>query len=240
MGKKLSKKEKKKIKYIQQKAPQQVQQETKKLNINKKIWLISVPIIVLLIVLLTKREIPQYTPIKTDIPFIGNPESPVTIKSFSEFQCPYCADFFIKTYPEIKEKYIDTGKAKFIFYEVPLEQHAFSFKASEAARCAYDQGKYEEYAILLYNRQKQWVRIGPSIFDDYAQEVGLDVTQFNNCLKSGVMREIIKKEIQESKNFQITGTPTFFINDRRIVGSKPFEDFDKIIIEKLQLSNQTK
>ncbi|MEO0281968.1 MAG: DsbA family protein [candidate division WOR-3 bacterium] len=239
MGKKLSKKEKKKLKYMQEQLPQPTKTEPKKINIKKIIPFVITTFLIIAIVLLTRTEKPEYTPLKTDVPFVGNPDAPVTIKSFSEFQCPYCADFFAKTYPEIKEKYIDTGKVKFVFYELPIEQRAFSFKASEAARCAYDQGKYEDYALLLYNKQKHWGRIGPSVFDDYATELGLDVEKFNTCLKSGSMKEIILKEIQDSKQFQITGTPTFFINDRRIVGSKPFEDFEKIINEKLQLANKT-
>lgn len=239
MGKKLSKKEKKKLKYMQEQLPQPVKTEPKKINIKKSILFILIPALIIAIIFLVKGEKPQYTPLKNDVPFVGSQEAPVIIKSFSEFQCPYCADFFTKTYPEIKEKYIDTGKVKFVFYEIPVDQRAFSFKASEAARCAYEQDKYEDYALLLYTRQKNWGRIGPSVFDDYAKELGLDVEKFNNCLQSGSMREIILKEIQESKQFQITGTPTFFINDRRLVGAKSFEDFDKIIVEKLQLANKT-
>ncbi|MBU5689639.1 MAG: DsbA family protein [Candidatus Aenigmatarchaeota archaeon] len=240
MGKRLSKKEKKKMRYIQQQLPQPTESNTKKINFKKLALFIAIPILIIAVIFLTKSEKIQYTPIKTDLPSVGNQDATVTIKSFSEFQCPYCADFYTKTYPEIKEKYVDAGKVKFVFYELPSEQHAFSFKASEAARCAYDQGKYEEYAMLLYSRQKQWGRIGPSLFDDYAKEIGLDVAEFNKCLQSGAMKEIILKEMQESKQYQITGTPTFFINDRRIVGSRPFEDFEKVILEKLQLTNTTK
>jgi protein-disulfide isomerase len=233
MAKKLSKKEKKRLKYIEsfKKEEEKPKEVTKSFKVSKTL------VITILIILgisfyiyYSNANKPFYIPKKTDAPIVGDPKAPVTIKSFSEFQCPYCADFYTKTYPEIKSKYVDTGKVKFVFYEFPIEQiHPFAMKASEAARCAYEQDRYEDYAILLYTRQSQWVKAGPSKFKDYARELGLDMNEFTKCLDSGKMKDIVRKEIEEGKQLQITGTPTFFINDRRIVGARPFEDFDKII-----------
>jgi len=239
MSKKLSKKEKKRLKYLESLKKEEVKEErkeTKKIKISKTLIIVAFLVIALVAYsIFTNLNKPYYIPKKTDVPTIGSLDAPVTIKSFSEFQCPYCADFYTKTYPELKSKYVDTGKVKFIFYEFPIEQiHPLTMKASEAARCAYEQDKYEEYAILLYSRQSQWSKAGPSKFKDYARDLGLNMDEFNKCFDSGVMKDIIRKEIEEGKKLQISGTPTFFINERRIVGARPFEDFDKVISEYLK------
>lgn len=245
MAKKLSKKEKKRLKYLESIKKEEKKEEkpqTKPIFKIPKTLIIVISLIVLVVVYSYYSNLnrPHYVPIKTDTPIVGNPNASITIKSFSEFQCPYCADFYTKTYPEIKSKYIDTGKVKFMFYEFPIEQiHPFAMKASEAARCAYEQDKYEEYALLLYSRQSQWVKAGPGKFKDYARELGLNEEQFSKCLDSGVMKEIVKKEQEEGKSLQVTGTPTFFINDRRIVGARPYEDFEKVIQSLLSATNTT-
>jgi len=241
MAKKLSKKEKKRLKYLESKKKEESKEEKrveKKLRIPSKALIISSILLIAILFFYYKAITkPSYSIIKTDTPIVGSLDAPVTIKSFSEFQCPYCADFYTKTYPEIKAKFVDTGKVKFVFYEFPIEQlHPFAMKASEAARCAYEQGKYEDYALLLYSRQAQWVKAGPGKFKEYAKELGLNEEQFSRCLDSGVMKEIIRKEQEEGKNLLVTGTPTFFINDRRIVGAKSYEEFEKIILGYL---NQT-
>jgi len=234
MSKKLSKKEKKRLKYIESLKKEETKierKEPKKIKISKTFIIVAFIIITFVAYsVFSNINKPSYTPKKTDVPTVGSDDAPVTIKSFSEFQCPYCADFYTKTYPELKSQYIDTGKVKFVFYEFPIEQiHPLSMKASEAARCAYEQDRYEDYAMILYSRQSQWTRAGPSKFKDYARELGLNMDEFNKCLDSGAMRDIIKREMEEGKKLQVGGTPTFFINDRRIVGARPFEDFDKVI-----------
>jgi protein-disulfide isomerase len=239
MPKKLSKKEKKRLKYLESLNKEGVKEERKeprKVKISKTLVIVVFLIIALIFYsVYSSLNRPFYVPKKTDTPIVGNPNATLTIKSFSEFQCPYCADFYTKTYPELKSKYVDAGKVKFVFYEFPIEQiHPLAMKASEAARCAYEQDKYEDYAMLLYSRQSQWTRAGPSKFKDYARELGLNMDEFNRCFDSGSMKDIIKKEMEEGKQLQISGTPTFFINDRRIVGARPFEDFDKVISDYLK------
>jgi protein-disulfide isomerase len=243
MAKKLSKKERKRLKYLES-LKKEVKKEVKEGRPRIKITKTLLVVMLLFLTLISyfvysSINRPVYTPKRMDRPIVGSPDAPITIKSFSEFQCPYCADFYTKTYPELKSKYVDAGKVKFVFYEFPIEElHPLSMRASEAARCAYEQDKYEDYAMLLYSRQSQWTKAGPGKFKDYARELGLNMDEFSRCFDSGAMREIIKKEIEEGKQLQISGTPTFFINDRRIVGARPFEDFDKVISSFLN-SNST-
>jgi len=238
MAKKLSKKEKKRLKYLEslkKEEKKEVKEEKPRIKISKTLLIVMLLLIVLIsYIVYSSINKPVYTPKKTDQPIVGSPDA-LTIKSFSEFQCPYCADFYTKTYPELRSKYVNTGKVRFVFYEFPLEQiHPLAMKASEAARCAYEQDKYEDYAMLLYSRQSQWTKAGPGKFKDYARELGLNIDEFSKCLDSGAMKDIIKKEMEEGMRLQVSGTPTFFINERRIVGARPFEDFDKVISEYLK------
>ncbi|MCX8179584.1 MAG: DsbA family protein [Candidatus Aenigmarchaeota archaeon] len=237
MGKKLSKKEKKRLKYIESRK----KVETEKIQKPKKIPKILIfGLIVALVIILWMyytKNTSTYIPRKNDVPLVGNANATVTIKSFSDFQCFYCAEFYKKVYPEIKTKYIETGKVKFLFYDFPIEEiHPLAMKAAEAAKCAHEQGRYEEYALLLYSRQKEWSKVGVGKFKEYAKELGLS-EEFFKCLDSGVMREMVKRDLEEGKKLQVYGTPTFFVNERRIVGAKSFEEFEKVINEILLKNN---
>lgn len=236
----LSKKEKKRLKYLEsiKETSKEVAEEKKtdkKIKISKT-WII-LGLVVLLItgyVYYVNANKPTYIPIKTDDPFVGNANASVTITEFSNFQCTYCASFHKTTYPEIKEKFIDTGKVRFVFKDFPIEQiYPLSMRAAEAARCAYEQDKYEEYTMLLFNNQNEWTRAGVSKLKDYAKKLGLDSNSFNRCLESGAMRNAIRQDFNEGKEKSVTGTPTFFVNDKRITGTRSFSDFEKIINEEL-------
>lgn len=234
----LSKKEKKRLKYLESlkdTPKEEIKTGDKPIKISKT-WLILGLALLLIIgyFYFSSLNKPTYTLIKNDNPFIGSANASVTIIEFSDFQCTFCASFHKTTYPEIKEKFIDTGKVKFVFKDFPIEQiHPLSMRAAEAARCAYEQDRYEEYAMLLFDRQNEWTKIGVSKLKEYAKEIGLDTVSFNKCLDSGVMKDIIRKDFNEGRQMSVTGTPTFFINDKRITGARPFSDFEKVINEEL-------
>jgi len=249
MGKKyLSKKEKKRLKYLKSLETEEEKEvkeyEKKKIKIPKisKTWLVIILIFLAIVGYSIYSNVarPQYTPIKTDSPFVGNPNANVTIIEYSDFQCSYCAQFHKTTYPEIRDKYISTGKVKFVFKNFLIEQiYTLSNKAAQAARCAYEQDRFEEYALNLYNKQNEWSKLGVSKFKDYAKQFGLNMTAFNQCLDSGAMEELVKRDFEEGKKNGITGTPSFLINKKRIIGAKPFDDFQKIIDAELGITNST-
>ncbi len=90
-----------------------------------------------------------------NLPVLGNPNAPVTIIEFSDYQCPFCEAFFTQTEPQIKKDYIDSGKVKFYYRDYPLSQiHPGAQKAAEAARCAGDQNKYWQYHDSVFQNQK--------------------------------------------------------------------------------------
>src|SRR3989344_9399332 len=96
-----------------------------------------------------------------DDPVLGEKNAKVTIIEFSDFQCPFCSRFRDQTFDQIKSKYIDTGKVKFVYRDFPLTQiHPMAQKGAEASECADEQGKFWEYHDLLFQKQDEWTSIG--------------------------------------------------------------------------------
>ncbi|RME55259.1 DsbA family protein [Candidatus Woesearchaeota archaeon] len=153
----------------------------------------------------------------------------VEIIEFSDYECPFCVRFARQTLPMIKEKYIDTGKVKFIFKDYPLKFHKFAQKAAEAAECASDQGKYYAMHDMLFSRG-----VGkPELYKQYAKELGLNEAEFNSCLDSGKYENAVKAEMEQGKKLGVKGTPYFIINGKVIKGAQPFDVFEEVIEQAL-------
>lgn len=163
-------------------------------------------------------------------PILGSSDAPVLIVEFSCFECPFCARFYQETLPLIKENYINTGKARLAFRDFPLSFHPNAQKAHEAARCANLQGKFWEYHRKLF---ENYDNLNVDNFKRYAQELGLNTVQFNDCLDSGKMAQEVQKDFTEGSGYGVTGTPTFFINGIKVVGAQPFSIFEQIIEQEL-------
>lgn len=158
----------------------------------------------------------------------GSKDAPVTIVEFSDFQCPFCKNA-TATVKQVVDKY--EGKVKLVFRDFPIATlHPLAPKAHEAARCAADQGKFWEYHDILFDRSP---RQSPDDLKKYADELKLDQTAFAQCLDSGKQQESIGRDIQEGTSLGVTGTPTFFINGRELVGAQPLTAFQKIIDSEL-------
>jgi protein-disulfide isomerase len=161
---------------------------------------------------------------------LGDEDAPVTIIEFSDYECPFCARFYSQTLPAIKEKYIDTGKAKLIFRDFPLGFHADAQKAAEAAECAGEQGKYWEMHDKIFENQQA---IDVASLKQYAGDIGLNATAFDQCLDSGAMADEVKKDLADGQAYGISGTPSFFINGVALVGAQPFSAFEQVIESQL-------
>jgi protein-disulfide isomerase len=161
---------------------------------------------------------------------------------FSDFQCPFCAKFFKETYSQIKSKYIDTGKVKLVFRHYPLPMHQNAQKAAEAAECANRQGKFFEYHDLLFeNSQSDGSGLAMEDLKKYADQLGLNKgtlgfgkDKFNQCLDRGEAAETVKKDVSDAQSAGISGTPSFFVNGKKIVGAQPFANFEQAIEEALK------
>jgi len=161
----------------------------------------------------------------------GDENAPVTIIEFSEYECPFCVRFYEQTLPSIDEEYIKTGKVKLIFRDYPLSFHKNAQKAAEAAECAGEQGKYYEMHNKLF---EDGVKGGVDSFKQFAKDLGLDTTKFDECLDSGAMESEVQKDFNEGASYGVSGTPAFFINGVFVSGAQPFENFKAIIDAELE------
>lgn len=166
-----------------------------------------------------------------DDPFKGDANAPVVIIEFSDFQCPYCGKFVAETLPQIEKEYIDTGKTKIVFRDYPLPFHSNAQKAAEATECADEQGKFWEMHDIIFANQ---TAISVSDLKGYASRLGLNTGKFNSCLDSGKYEEETKKDLADGQAVGVSGTPTFFINGKMLVGAQPFEAFKEIIDAELE------
>lgn len=167
-----------------------------------------------------------------DDPFLGDPQAPLTIVEFADFQCPFCGRFFKTTEQEIIDKYVKTGKAKFVYRDFPLTSiHEEAQKSAEAAECADEQGKFWEYHDLIYERQD---KLSVARYKAWAAELGLDTSQFNQCLDSGKYFEEVQKDFRDGQAAGVKGTPGTFVNSRLVEGALPFVHFQTIIEEELK------
>tara|TARA_B110001454_G_scaffold210192_1_gene224455 strand:+ start:117 stop:920 length:804 start_codon:yes stop_codon:yes gene_type:complete len=177
-------------------------------------------------------------------PIIGNPNAPITIIEFSDFQCPFCARFHIQTLPKIIDEYIKEGTVKLVFRDFPIQSiHSNALPASLAAECANEQGKFKEMHDKLFDKQNEWNNKNIDnviiLFNQYALEIGLEEEKFDSCLRNGKYVEEIQKDLNDGRTYGISGTPGFFIGNDKIgfvelKGAQPFESFKKVIDSQLK------
>jgi protein-disulfide isomerase len=158
---------------------------------------------------------------------LGDEKAPVTIIEYASMTCPHCAAFHATTFPEIKKRYIDTGKVRFIFREFPLDQLALA--AFLLARCA-GPDKYFPMIDTLFQQQKEWVTqkpLGPLMA--IAKQAGMSETAFNECLQNQKLVDGIEDVRQRAMKLKVESTPSFFINGKQMRGMFSIDDFEKAI-----------
>ena len=143
----------------------------------------------------------------------GDPDAPITIMEFGDYQCPACGQFAQIVKPRLDLAYIQTGQAKLVFYDFPLSAHPHSFLAARAARCAGDQGRYFEYHDAVFRTQREWspMRNAAGHFRDLAEETGLDEDAFRACLDSDRHADVVTANLQLGQRLEVGGTPTVFV-----------------------------
>ena len=177
-------------------------------------------------------------------PVIGNPNAPITIIEFSDFQCPFCAKFHIQTLPKIMDEYIKEGKVKLVFRDFPIQSiHSNALLASVAAECANEQGKFKEMHDKLFENQNEWSSKDTDnliiLFNQYSLEMGIEKEKFDSCLKNEKYIKEIQKDLDDGRTYGVSGTPGFFIGNDEIgfielKGAHPFENFKNVIDTQLK------
>lgn len=173
-------------------------------------------------------------------PILGDPNAPITLVEFGDYQCHYCNVFFQSIEKDILKNYVDTGKVKIIFkdYNIIGED---SVIASQGAHCANDQGLFWEYHDILYSNwtgeNNGWA--SPENLAIFAQQIGLNMNKWSECMKKGSHSQIILKSNDDAMALELTGTPAFFIINSegkvtKLFGAQPFEVFKKIFDNQLE------
>jgi protein-disulfide isomerase len=164
-------------------------------------------------------------------PWLGSKDAPLTLVEFTDYQCSFCQRFHVATFPELKKKYIDTGKLRFSSRDLPLEFHSDAARAAEAARCAGDQSLFWEMRDrLILNAGK----LSAADIRGYARALKLDPLQFQTCMDSGKFGAIVQKDVSTAESFGITGTPSFLLGKSTrdgvsgviLVGALPLDAFE--------------
>jgi protein-disulfide isomerase len=175
---------------------------------------------------------PRFTVNSDGHPWTGGADAPVTVVEFSDFQCPYCraAESTVKA---MRAKYGD--RIKFVYMDFPLSFHPHAMDAARAAQCAAEQDKFWPYHDALFADQS---KLAESDLKATAKRLGLDTGRFNTCFNQGQPDGRIKAEQQQGEALGVTGTPTFFINGREIVGAQPLDKFAEVIDDETSAANQ--
>ena len=170
---------------------------------------------------------------------LGRADAPLTMIEFADYQCPFCRAFHTGAWEQIKKEWIDTGKLRFISWDLPLEFHSNAASAAKAARCAGEQNKFWELrAQLIANAAK----LEPDAVLGYAAQLPqLDIERFKSCVASDRYTEEIKKAAAEAGAQGISGTPSFLIGrasgdqvtGQLVVGALPYDAFDRQLKEAL-------
>jgi protein-disulfide isomerase len=177
-------------------------------------------------------EPPRHVLAAAESPAKGPANAPVEIVEFSDFQCPYC----LAANPTVT-RVIDTygDRIRFVYRNYPLPNHPQARPAAEAAQCANAQGRFWPYHDRLFANPS---KLSDDELKRAAAELGLDTARFNACFESHQFKTVVDADVLAGQDAGVTGTPAFFINGRELTGAQPFEQFQKIIDEELQLKKR--
>lgn len=160
---------------------------------------------------------------------IGAEDAPVTIVEYASLTCSHCATFHNQVFPDLKQKYVDTGKVRFVFREFPLDPLAYI--AFMVSRCL-DKGQYLPFVDLLFKNQQQWTRTNDPLGQLLllAKQAGMSEETFDKCVQNQQLLDGVKWVYDRAaEKFGVASTPTFFVNGKIVRGVQSLEEFDKLI-----------
>ncbi len=181
-----------------------------------------------------ERKWPHRARSVIDDPVLGNPEAPVTMEVYSDFQCPYCVRFAQSTWAQILEEYVLPGKVRVVYKFLPLPFHPYARDAAKVAMCANYHGHFWTFHDQLY---KHYRVLSQAKIEELAKKEGLTDQQLQACLDQDAQMEqkleMIKRQAEQRG---IGGTPSFWINGEVLRGAQPIDAFRRVIDSLLQSS----
>jgi protein-disulfide isomerase len=139
---------------------------------------------------------------------MGRNAAPIVIVEYSDYQCPYCRKFHVEALPRLKSDYIDTGKVRLVFRDLPLAMHPESVPAAVAAHCAAEQGRFWAMNEALFTHQ---ATLGAELYGRLAQTLKLDVQKFSTCSMNPATKKRVQASVQAAHYYEISGTPSFIL-----------------------------
>jgi len=167
--------------------------------------------------------------VKPDDRVLGKAEAPITIIEYASLTCPHCAHFAVDVLPKLKQKWIDTGKAKLVLREFPLDEPAL--RAAMVARCAAAD-KFYPLVDTFFSQQEQWVtaRDYRAALEKLAKLAGIGDKQFKTCIEDKKLEDqIVQSRLTAAQQLGVSSTPSFFVNGQKFEGAPTFEAFDQLL-----------
>jgi protein-disulfide isomerase len=164
-------------------------------------------------------------------PMLGSKDAPLTMVEFTDYQCPFCQQFHVKTFPDLKKNFIDTGKVRFYSRDLPLDAlHPNAIRAAQAARCADEQGQFWKLRDIMSAHPDKLDM--ENLMAD-AEDLKMDGKAFRGCVESGKYKDVVESDVMEAMRVGADGTPSFVIgkstpqgvDGELLAGARPFGDF---------------
>lgn len=161
---------------------------------------------------------------------LGDPNAPLEVVEYADYQCPGCASFETVQFPTIEERLVNTGRVRWRYRDFPLGIHPHARTAAHAAACADEQGKYRAMHRFIYESQNDWAfgRDASGHFRDLAKPAGLDLAKYDECMSSARFAGRIQASYDEAVAVGATGTPALLIGGR-IYGGLPYDALKRIV-----------
>lgn len=158
---------------------------------------------------------------------LGRADAPLVMVEFTDYECPFCRQFHLTSFEQIRRNYIDKGKVRYVSRDFPLDFHKNALRAAVAGRCGAEQAKFWE---LRHSMIVNAAKLQQDQILDYAKNLGLDLGKFRHCMESGRLLAAVEQDMEQGRAAGVSGTPTFVIgrllNGRlegiRLVGAQPY------------------
>jgi protein-disulfide isomerase len=163
-------------------------------------------------------------------PSKGDPNAPVVLVEYTDYQCPFCGRHFTQTYPQLISEYVESGKVLYVSKDFPLNNiHPEAQKSAEAAHCMREQLGDDGYFLMHDRLFQDQGSLNNANYKKWARELGADGEEFDDCLDSGKTASIVQQGLTEGQQDGIRGTPGFLINGKALSGAQPFSAFKQAI-----------
>lgn len=161
----------------------------------------------------------------------GSQNAKVWLIEISDFQCPYCRQWHDSTYPAIRREYVDAGKVRMAYVNLPLSMHRNAMPAAEAAMCAAAQDKFWPVHDGIFESQAQWHDQADAmpIFSAIAQRAGVDMTEWKACVDGHQVRPLIAADADRAQRSGIESTPSFIVGNQLVAGAYPLDVFRQVL-----------